>query len=68
MNAVAVIYVNQHLDALRADAQERRLASLAGRRTVSDRLASAASELRRVLGIGDAGGNLPKLENYPYGG
>lgn len=68
MNAVAVIYVNQHLESLRADAQERRMASLAGHRTFSDRLASAATELRRVLGIGDAGANLPKLENYPYGG
>ena len=68
MNAVAVIYVNQHLESLRADAQERRMASLAGRRTFGDRLASAATELRRVLGIGDSGSNLPKLENYPYGG
>jgi hypothetical protein len=68
VNAVALIYVNQHLESLRAEAQDRRLASLAGRRTVSDRLASAATELRRVLGIGDSGSMLPKLENYPYGG
>jgi hypothetical protein len=68
VNAVAVIYVNQHLESLRADAQERRMASLAGRRSFSDRLASAAAELRRVLGIGDSGSNIPKLENYPYGG
>ena len=68
MNAVAVIYVNQHLESLRAEAHERRLASLAGRRTFSDRLASAATELRRVLGIADSGSTLPKLENYPYGG
>ena len=68
MNAVAVIYVNQYLESLRTEAQERRLASLAGRRTFSDRLASAATELRRVLGIGDSESTLPKLENYPYGG
>ena len=68
MNAVAVMYVNQHLEELRAEAHERRLASLAGRRTFSDRLASAATELRRVLGIGDSGTTIPKLENYPYGG
>jgi len=68
VNAVAVIYVNQHLESLRAEAAERRLASLAGHRTFGDRLASAATELRRILGIGDAGSTLPKLENYPYGG
>lgn len=68
MNALAVIYVNEHLDMLRSEAQARRTASLAERRTLRDRLASAASDVRRILG-GDAGDPvMPKLENYPYGG
>jgi hypothetical protein len=68
VNALAVIYVNEHLDMLRSEAQQRRAASLAERRSLRDRLVSAASDLRRVLG-GDAGDPvLPKLENYPYGG
>jgi len=68
VNAVAVIYVNQHLESLRADAQQRRAASLAERRSLRDRFASTATELRRILGIEDPGSTLPKLENYPYGG
>ena len=67
MNAVAVIYVNQHLESLRADAQQRRAASLAERRSLRDRLASAAADVRRVIG-GDQDPVVPKLENYPYGG
>ena len=68
MNALAVMYVNEHLEMLRSEAQQRRAASLAGRRSLRDRLASAASDVRRVLG-GDPGDSaLPKLENYPYGG
>lgn len=68
MNAVAVIYVNQHLETLRAEARERRAASLAERRSIRDRFASAAIGLRRVLGNEGSDSVLPKLENYPYGG
>ena len=67
MNALAVIYVNEHLDMLRSEAQQRRAASLAERRSLRDRLASAAADLRRVLG-GSGDPVLPKLENYPYAG
>ena len=68
MNAVAVMYVNQHLETLRAEAQLRRTASLAERRSLSSRIASATTELRRTLGIGSTGPALPELKNYPYGG
>ena len=67
MNALAVIYVNDHLQSLRSEASQRRAASLVERRTLRDRLASAAADLRRVIG-GDQGPVVPKLENYPYGG
>jgi len=67
VNALAVIYVNEHLDMLRSEAQQRRAASLAERRSLRDRLASAAADVRRVLG-GSDDSVLPKLENYPYGG
>ena len=67
MNALAVIYVNDHLQSLRSEASQRRAASLAERRSLRDRLASAAANVRRVIG-GDQGPVVPKLENYPYGG
>ena len=67
VNALAVIYVNDHLESLRSEAAERRAASLAERRSLRDRLASAAAGARRVIG-GDQGSVVPKLENYPYGG
>ena len=68
MNALAVIYVNEHLDMLRSEAAERRTASLAERRSLRDRLGSAASDVRRILGGESGDPVVPKLENYPYGG
>ena len=68
MNALAVIYVNDHLQSLRSESEQRRAASLAERRNLRDRLASAASDVRRVLGAGSSDPVLPKLEHYPYGG
>jgi len=68
VNALAVIYVNDHLETLRSEAQQRRAASAAGRRSLRDRLASAAADIRRVLGGESGDSALPKLENYPYGG
>jgi hypothetical protein len=68
VNAIAVIYVNQHLESLRAEARERRVASLAERRSISARFASAATEFRRILGFEASDSVIPKLENYPYGG
>ena len=47
MNALAVIYVNQHLESLRSEASQRRAASLAERRSLRDRLASAAADLEK---------------------
>ncbi len=68
MNAIAVIYVNDHLQSLRAEARQRPTASLGTRRTLRDRIAGSATELRRTLGIGASGPALPTLRNYPFEG
>ena len=67
MNAVSIIYVNQHLEDLRSDAQKRRLAaSLAEKPSLRARLASAAASLRRTLGADEIGPNFPQLSHWPY--
>jgi predicted trehalose synthase len=68
VNAIAIMYVNDHLESLRSEAEQYRVASLAERRSLRDRLASAAADLRRVLAGEPDGHVLPKLESYPYGG
>ena len=66
MNAVAVIYVNQHLDSLRAEHQRNRMASGLARRSLRSRISAAAAS----LGIGSADSDIvvPRLTNHPYGG
>ena len=67
MNAVAIIYVNEHLEGLRSEAQKRRLAaSLDSKPTLRARLAAAATNLRRTLGADEIGPNVPHLSNRPY--
>jgi len=68
VNAVAIMYVNDHLESLRAEAQQRRAASLAGKRSLRDHVASGATELRRILGHEADGPVVPSLKNYPYAG
>jgi hypothetical protein len=68
VNAVAVMYVNEHLESLRAEAQQRRVASLGERHSLRELIASSASGLRRILGHGTSGPAVPTLKNYPYGG
>ena len=66
MNAVAVIYVNQHLDSLRAEHQRNRMASGLAKRSLRSRISAAAAK----LGIGSSNADpvVPRLTNYPYGG
>jgi hypothetical protein len=68
MNALAVIYVNDHLQMLDAEARHARLASLVGRRTLRERLGSALSSVRGILGGDSNSSTVPKLSNYPFGG
>ena len=65
MNAIAVIYVNQHLDSIR-DEQRARSASLAPKRSLRSRVSAAAASLGIIASTTDP--VIPKLQNYPYGG
>ena len=66
MNAVAVIYVNQHLDSLRAEHQRDRMASGLAKRSLRSRISAAAAGLG--IGSADSDTAVPRLTNYPYGG
>lgn len=66
MNAIAVIYVNQHLDSLREESKRNRMASGVAKRGMRSRIAAAAAS----LGIASSPAEpvAPKLTNHPYGG
>ena len=66
MNAIAVIYVNQHLDSIRAEQQRSRMASLAPKRSLRSRISATAASLGIIASNPDP--VVPKLQNYPYGG
>jgi hypothetical protein len=66
VNAIAVIYVNQHLDDLRAENQRNRMASGVAKRSLRSRIHAAAASLGIVSATADTAA--PKLQNYPYGG
>ncbi len=67
MNAVAIIYVNQHLEDLRSEARDRRIAaSLDPKPSLRARLAATATDLRRAIGADDIGPNVPRLSHWPY--
>ena len=66
MNAIAVIYVNQHLEDLRAESQRNRMAHGVARRSLRSRIAAAAASLGIVASNSEP--VVPKLQNYPYGG
>ena len=68
MNAVAVMYVNSHLEELRVDARQRRMASLGTKRSMRERIASATAGLNKRFGSDSNEPVTPKLENHPYGG
>ena len=66
MNAVAIIYVNQHLDSLRAEHQRNRMASGLAKRSLRSRISAVAASLG--IGTSDTEPVVPRLTNYPYGG
>jgi hypothetical protein len=61
------MYVNAHLEELRAEAQRNRAASLVTKRSMRERIASATASLGRTFGSG-SDPVLPPLKNDPYGG
>jgi hypothetical protein len=67
VNAVAIMYMNSHLMELQAEAQHRRMASQVSRRSLRQRLGSAAASIRAIVGP-DSSPTLPTLKHYPYGG
>ena len=67
MNAVAIMYINSHLMELQAEAQRHQLASRVSKRSLRQRVGSAAASLRAIIGP-ESGPVIPKLRNYPYGG
>jgi ribosomal protein L32E len=66
VNAVAVIYVNQHLESLRTENQRNRMASGLAKRSLRSRISTAAAGLGIITANTDA--VVPRLSNYPYGG
>lgn len=69
MNALAVLYVNQHLQELLDDAAEGN-ALKAHRPSLRQRIASVASKAQANLAmpLDNRGTILPKLQDYPYRG
>ena len=68
VNAIAVIYVNDHLQSLRAEARQPQTVSLGPKHSLRDRIAATATELRRTLGFEASEPALPTLRNYPFEG
>ena len=68
MNAVAVMYVNEHLADLRAEASEPSIGPLVEKRSLRARIASAHRRSPQDPRFRAAGPVVPQLKNYPYGG
>jgi len=67
VNALAVMYVNEHLEDLRSAARQHHLAaSLAPRPSLRERLASSFISLRRTLGLDEIGPTMPQHSHWPY--
>lgn len=68
MNVLAIYVANEHLQSLMERSVERQLAhSLVTRPSLRDRIASAATGLRRLVGTPvQSASVLPTLEDYPY--
>jgi hypothetical protein len=67
VNAVSIIYVNDHLEDLRSQTRQHRLAaSLAPEPSFRERLAASLASVRRTLGADEIGPNVPNLSHWPY--
>ncbi len=68
MNALAVYYVNQHLQDLRDEAAAARRVYKVDRPSLRERIATAASDARLRLSIplDNRGTIVPRLGDHPY--
>jgi hypothetical protein len=67
VNAISIIYVNEHLQSLRAESQgKRHVASLGEKRSLRARIGSAATSLRRAIAADEITPSLPQLSHWPY--
>jgi hypothetical protein len=67
MNALSIIFVNQHLEELQAQSRRHPASSRVARRSMRSRIAAAADALRSAL-RSDGGPSVPELRDYPCGG
>jgi hypothetical protein len=67
VNAISIIYVNEHLQSLRAESQRKRpMASLGEKRSLRARIAAASKNLRRAMAADEIDTTLPVLTHWPY--
>ncbi len=66
MNALSIIFVNQHLEELQAESRRYPTSSRVAKRSLRSRIAAAAGTLRSMFRADD-GPTVPELRNYPYG-
>ena len=67
MNAISIIYVNEHLQSLKAESQRKRpMAPLGETRSLRSRIAAASTSIRRALAANEIDTTLPILTHWPY--
>jgi hypothetical protein len=67
VNAVSIIYVNDHLEDLWAQTRQHRLAaSLASKPSRRARLAATLATIRRTIAADEIAQNVPNLSHWPY--
>ncbi len=67
MNAISIIYVNEHLQSLKAESQRKRpMAPLGETRSLRSRIAAASTSIRRALSANEIDTTLPILTHWPY--
>jgi hypothetical protein len=67
VNAISIIYVNEHLQSLRAESQRKRpMASLGEKRSLRARIHAASRNLRRSIAADEITPSLPVLSHWPY--
>jgi hypothetical protein len=67
MHSYSVIIVNEHIESLLAEAAQRRLAKLAPKRSLRERVASVATSIKSAFAApAEVVSSVPSLSGYPY--